>query len=207
MKLIIKGNEPDAWKAYYNTEGVTKYTSPNSELKHALLKDQGYICCYCMSRISFDKMVVEHFKSRDNHKEKRFQFGFDNLLASCTGNFHTDKHCDCRKKSEELTINPTDIKNNCESIIGYKWSDGGLTYPPQYKNDIEEILNLNNPVLKRNRKEVLEAITSVLSLKKFSKSECQKQLKKFKEPNNEGKLQPYCIVGIRFLEKKLRQMA
>lgn len=204
MKLIIKGKEPDTWKAYYNTEGVTKYESPTTDLKNALLRDQGHICCYCMSRISFENMVVEHFKPREHYKPKEYQFGYGNLFASCKGNFHSDKHCDNRKKSLEITTNPTDIKNNCENIISYKWSDGSLTYPPQYEYDIVDVLNLNNPVLNSNRKEVLVAVTQVLKLKKYTKTECQRQLSKFRDLDKDGKYQPYCMIAIRFLEKKIR---
>ncbi len=126
------------------------------------------------------------------------------LFASCKGNFHSDKHCDNRKKSLEITTNPTDIKNNCENIISYKWSDGSLTYPPQYEYDIVDVLNLNNPVLNSNRKEVLVAVTQVLKLKKYTKTECQRQLSKFRDLDKDGKYQPYCMVAIRFLEKKIR---
>lgn len=202
MKLIIKGNEPEAWKIYKNTEGVAFTAIP--ELKNALLKEQGYLCCYCMSRISFNKMKVEHWKPR---RYKTLKLHYGNLFAACLGNFCEGNHCDTLKDEDEITINPTDIKNNCESIIGYKLSDGSLTYPPQYEHDIKNILNLNNSVLKLNRIKALDGVTEALGLKKYSKSECQKQLKKFQELNSDGKFQPYCMIGIRFLERKLRQMS
>lgn len=200
MKFILKGKEPEAWKTYRNTEGVI--FSAITELKIALLEQQGYICCYCMSRINFESMKVEHWKPR---KYKALIFHFDNLLAACKGDFCTEKHCDTRKDDIEILINPSDKANNIESLISYKWSDGSLKYSPHYKKDIEDVLNLNNPILKNNRKKVMEAVSQVLMLKKYSESEHQKQLKKFKEVDKHGKFQPYCMVAVRFLEKKIRK--
>ena len=200
MKFIQKGKEPEAWKKYRLTEGVTFTAIP--ELKNALLAEQGHLCCYCMSRINFETMKVEHWKPRRN---RGFIFAYNNLLAACEGNFCTDKHCDTLKDDYEISINPISTTNNVEDIISYKWSDGSLDSAPEYKQDIETFLNLNNSVLKRNRLSVLNAVIQVLKLKKYSKSECQKQLEKFQKRDKSGKFQPYCLVAIRFLEKKLKQ--
>jgi hypothetical protein len=132
-------------------------------------------------------------------------FDYSNLLAACTGDYCGDRHCDTLKADDEISINPTDKINNVETIISYRFSDGSLTYPPQYKRDIENILNLNNPVLKRNRIASIKAVQQVLALKKYSQSECQKQLGKFQNRNKYQHFEPYCMVVVKFLEKKLRQ--
>ena len=70
MKKIIKSKEPKEWTEYRLTPGV-KY-SPISELREALLKEQGYLCAYCMRRIptkdgnSEETSRIEHLKSRKN---------------------------------------------------------------------------------------------------------------------------------------------
>ncbi len=201
MKFIKKGIEPQAWRNYRTTEGVE--FSAIKELKNALLEEQGHICCYCMSRISFDKMKVEHWKPRVYEEHI---FSYENLLAACTGNFCTDFHCDTRKSDDEITINPTDAKQKINEIINYQWSDGALVFPDCYKYDIENILNLNDSVLKANRLAALKAVKNVLSQKTYTKKEVEKQLQKFKEVDKEGKFQPYCMIVVKFLEKKLRQM-
>ena len=202
MKFIQKGNEPEAWKIYRNTEGVP--FSAISELKHALLAEQGYLCCYCMSRINFNTMKVEHWKPR---RYSDLVFDYKNLLAACKGNFCDDKHCDTLKDDDEISIDPTSKTHNVETFIKYKWSDGSITYPDAYQHDIEDVLNLNNPVLKSNRKEVIVGLTQVLSSKKFTKTECQKQLRKFQEPDKSGKYHHYCMVAVRFLEKRIRSIS
>ena len=200
MKFIQKGKEPEAWKTYRLTEGVVFAAIP--ELKNALLAEQGYLCCYCMQRINFDTMKVEHWRPR---RYKDFIFAYNKLMAACEGNFCTDKHCDTLKDDDEISINPTYAINNVENIISYKWSDGSLEYLQQYEEDVITFLNLNNTVLKRNRLSVLNAVIQVLKLKNYSKSECQKQLDKFQKRDKTGKFQPYCMVAVRFLEKKLKQ--
>jgi hypothetical protein len=63
MKRIIKGSEPPCLLKYRQTASATyEDYRPKDPLKKALLTEQGYICCYCMKRISEEKMEIEHFK-------------------------------------------------------------------------------------------------------------------------------------------------
>lgn len=201
MKFIKKGIEPQAWRDYRTTEGVS--FSAIKELKEALLEEQGHICCYCMSRISSDKMKVEHWKPRTY---KEYILDYNNLLAACTGDSCSDFHCDTRKEDDEITLNPTDAKQKINEIITYQWSDGALVFPSHFEKDIERILNLNDSVLRANRLAALKAVKNVLLQKKYTKAEVEKQLQKFKNVDKGGKFQPYCMIVVRFLEKKLRQM-
>lgn len=198
MKFIEKGKEPAAWKAHRETPGVDFDAIP--ELKKALLQEQGYICCYCMSGIKASNMKVEHYKPRGKHPNLKLDF--TNLFAACKGNFCSDKHCDTKKDKTELLIHPADPKNNCELIVSYKLS-GHLTYPAEYRTDIENTLNLNSPVLRLNRKSTMEA--SAIALKKlgYSKAVIEKQISKFNSKNDEGKFNPYCNAVLWLLRKKL----
>lgn len=62
MIEIKKGQEHKAWTNRKCTPGVDYNATP--ELKSALLEEQGYLCAYCMRRISYENMKVEHIKSR-----------------------------------------------------------------------------------------------------------------------------------------------
>lgn len=201
MKFIVKNSEPLAWRNYRNTEGVA-FTAIK-ELKDALLEEQGHLCCYCLSRISFEKMKTEHWSPRS---DRHLVFDYKNLLATCTGNFCTGNHCDTLKEDTLITINPTDRLNNVENIISYSSSDGSLIYPSEYENDIEKTLNLNNPILKRNRLGVLNAVKQALIVRSYKENECQRQLKNLQERNKEGQFLPHCMIAIKFLEKKLRRL-
>jgi len=125
MKYIEKSNknEPDSLKIYRETtpnKSYSGYGSPN-ELKRALLKEQGGICAYCMSRINLKinvnnkpQIEVEHIKSQKNYPEKSLDY--ENLVGVCNGNLGGIEHCDKSKKYNELKkIFPTEKK--CENLI------------------------------------------------------------------------------------------
>lgn len=81
------------WK-YLDNDGRSSITN-KAEIKKSLLKEQGYICCYCGNRIIKDRNSshIEHLipkSKKDNagnyvqlNKEKVYDY--DNLLASCYG--------------------------------------------------------------------------------------------------------------------------
>jgi uncharacterized protein (TIGR02646 family) len=202
MKFIEKGTEPAEWKAYRSTPGVA--FSAIAELQESLLKEQGNLCCYCMTRIDEGKMKVEHWKPRKAYPELILEYS--NLMAACTGDFCSEQHCDTLKGHTEIAINPVDKKNNVEAIIKYSWSTGAIEVAEPYRMDVYETLNLNHPILRENRKKTLDALFKVLSTnKKYTESEYNKQLKKFTDRDKQGMFHPYCMIIVRFLEKKLRQ--
>ena len=202
MKLIQKGTEPAEWKIYRTTPGVDFSAIP--ELKEALLQEQGNLCCYCLSKISKDKMKVEHWKPRKTYPD--LILDYSNLMAACEGNFFGEQHCDTLKGPDELVINPTDKKNNVESLHHYSWSTGAIEVDQPYQKDVYETLNLNHPILRENRKEALNALLQVLANnKKYTETEFNKHLTTFKERKTDGSFHPHCMILIKLLEKKLRQ--
>ena len=198
MKFIEKGKEPAAWKEYSETPGVDFDAIP--ELKEALLQEQGYICCYCMSGIKESNMKVEHYKARSVYTDLKMEYS--NLFAACKGNFCSDKHCDTKKQNTELTIHPADSKSNCEKILGYKLN-GQLTYPAEYETDIEITLNLNNSVLTSNRKEAIYTVALALKKLGYKKPIIERQISKFSSKNDAGRFTPYCNAVLWLLRKKL----
>ena len=87
MKFIKKNpiNEPADVIEKRNTPGSTFDDLPKKSLREALLKEQGFICGYCMQRIYNDGNVtkIEHWEPRNSANEKKYM----NLLAVCSGNF------------------------------------------------------------------------------------------------------------------------
>jgi hypothetical protein len=56
----------------------------NEELDEYLLKEQGYICCYCGKRIpENNNFVREHFEDKNHNRALVFQYS--NLMSSCEG--------------------------------------------------------------------------------------------------------------------------
>jgi uncharacterized protein (TIGR02646 family) len=89
--IDILGENPD-WNAAWQ---LRKDLFSKSDLRSVLLEEQGYICCYCCSRIENrgenranpqqDFTVVEHFKPKDISQFPEFTFHYPNLFASCDG--------------------------------------------------------------------------------------------------------------------------
>jgi uncharacterized protein (TIGR02646 family) len=130
MKYIKKGKEPNSLTEYRKQKNAYFDGYPQKiDLRKSLLKEQKYICCYCMKRISQNKvelddsgeeqMRIEHWKSKNKYPE--LQLTYNNLLGACTGNKGKPEHlqhCDVRKGNAELKINPTVF--SCENLIKFK---------------------------------------------------------------------------------------
>ena len=84
MKYIEKNNEPQIFTEWKNS-GTKTYSNlrnlVKSELKNTLLLEQGYICCYCESKILSDNSHIEHLDPQCNNNGN--DLDFNNLLCSC----------------------------------------------------------------------------------------------------------------------------
>jgi uncharacterized protein (TIGR02646 family) len=234
MKNIKKGLEPNSLTEYRNSLEVDY--SQDSEiarsvfdnfnkktLREHLLEEQGYICCYCMQRIKNNHHTkIEHFSPVSQYPEKTLDY--KNLFVACHGVTSTQdknhcgiRHCDTSKGDCEhqwvkqknidcdLTLNPTD----CEKYITGYQHDGTIEYKSIVERDIEEILNLNNDVLKRNRKETIKTVIQELNKKSkkttWTDAEIDQMIKNYNNKGKEGKYKPYCQVVISFLKKRFKK--
>jgi|GEM_PF-479349 5-methylcytosine-specific restriction endonuclease McrA len=126
------------------------------EVLCSLLEEQGYLCAYCMQKISLSNATIEHIigqkyvepdekeKDKINKLGEKNQINYDNFLAVCEGKSCKDSlHCDKSRanyqKERRLFANP--LKNKIMQNI--KFNSKGLIY---YKNFIEiaTIETLNN---------------------------------------------------------------
>lgn len=212
MIKIIKGQEPASWLHRRLTPG-TDYEATD-DLKESLLKEQGYICAYCMRRIPVndngvtDKSRIEHFKPRESMDSAKERMDYSNLLICCpgamSGSSWKNAHCDRKKGSMEISFSPTDL--NCISTLSYG-VDGTIQSTNEiYNKEINDILNLNLPLLKSNRKNVREAINRKIGQRGWSKGILEKLLHEASEKDGNGRFQPYCGVLLWYLDKKLRQL-
>jgi uncharacterized protein (TIGR02646 family) len=127
MKFINKNikNEPSSLKKYKATTPNATYSGlSKKEVQDALLEEQGYICAYCMGRISHEKydgpssdikpmIGIEHFipqaksKAEEKAKTKKLELDYLNMLGVCNGsegkeeNKKSIQHCD---KTGEIVI-------------------------------------------------------------------------------------------------------
>lgn len=179
-------------------------------LRKSLLKEQGSLCAYCMSRIYDDrtKMKIERYEARNSDNE----LDYSNLLAVCTGNlsgsFPNRQHCDTKKGEKKLHINP----QNCDhiSMISYK-SDGTILVRDNeiFNDDLNRVLNLNDDYgyLKNNRKVALRELQKKISRSfkdKKAPIEFLKNALSFYESTHDDKYEAYCGILIDYIRKKLK---
>lgn len=227
MKQIIKSKEPISLTKYRanipkkDLKTLKKYeSSPKNvldDLRKQLLEEQGYICCYCMSRIDYPYTKIEHLKPRSVYREK--QLDYSNLFIACCGKkidkelFYdcdtpkkkyskTELYCDTKKGKEELKhINLlTKIQDNI------KYRKNGLIFSDNINIDkeINEVLNLNYEVLTTNREDALNQLFIELNKNNWSIPTLKLTLKKYQNKNSKGKYRPYCQMIVYFLTKKLK---
>jgi len=199
MIRINKGQEPNEWLRYRLTPGVEYAAAP--ELRRALLVEQGYICAYCMKRISDDKSRIEHIKCRERYPEHKLDY--NNMIICCSGETGTEFHCDRKKENSDISFSP--FNTHFIDTISYETYNGKIKSSDSvWNNEINVILNLNNTRLQLNRKKVIESICIILGKKQWTKAQLKSELSKWQLPDNEHRLKEYCGVVIWYLTKKLK---
>lgn len=209
MVLIKKDKEPVELKNYRSTPNADfdGMGQVKGTLRTALLKEQGYICAYCMRRLKDDykSVRIEHYEKRNAEN----QLIYSNLLACCDGgekeNVQAERYtCDKSKGDKRIQINP----QNEEHMKTIKYTSTGLIKSSRFQNDLDNVLNLNDPQghLVRNRAAIIRLLRSELSKIPKGKS-AQPKLKelkaKFEKHDKSGMYHEYVGVILWFLNKKL----
>ena len=175
-------------------------------LRKQLLEEQGYICCYCMTRISCHGTKIEHFKDQSNNRN--LQLKFSNLFIACLGNegnSNNVQHCDTFKGDKSLLY--INLTSNIENHI--KYSSRGMISSSitTLNDDINNILNLNTKPLKDTREQRLETLILAM-IKKYGKTwkkqNIETEIEKYKSKTTDGKYREYCQMFIYYLTKKAR---
>ncbi len=220
MKHVIKNikNEPQALRDYRNLTPNASYSGygdkdvyGNSPLKTALSTEQGYICCYCMQRISEKQMSVEHYIPQNHHlssplspqDHKDNDLNFMNMLASCnTG----ERNCSGLRGNVWLNIDPR--KRDCERLVRFERNGRAFSDDPKIQLEIDGMLHLNTELLLENRKETIDRATARLSkLKKtgfFTDQQLQNEID-FWLDKSQGHHREYCMAAVHYLRSKIQK--
>ena len=216
MKHIKKDQEPLSLTNYrltipsgskINIENYNNYREKN-DLRQSLLTEQGYICCYCMQRISINNMKIEHWKPQTKYRE--LQLDYKNLLGACKGGEGSSpqsQHCDTKKGDEEITISPLDNHKNCEGLVKYRANGQIYSEDETINNELDKVLNLNMQTLVVNRREVITLVIKELQRNyptgTWTAATLNREIKKWNEKKGDGKYRPYCQIVVHHLNKKL----
>lgn len=208
MIPIVKTKEPNSWTFHRLTPGAAYEASP--DLRLSLLKDQGFICAYCMRRIENDgaKTRIEHVVPQSGLSSETERMDYSNMVICCSGDIegeqHDRTHCDRHKGNSLIHFSPFD--NYASSTISYKNNGTMESSDSSINKDINDVLNLNIPILRLNRKRVKDGLVSQLGKREWKKADLEKILVKYSSKGKDGKFIPYCGVVIQYLQKKLNKL-
>lgn len=199
-------NEPRSWINYRRTPGVEYQAS--EDLRNALLREQGYICAYCMRRIPTkdpdtpEESHIEHIKCIHNHQG--LQLDYRNMVICCPGNIDGNEHCDRSKHNSNISFDLFDAL--LQNSISYSFRTGEIkSNNVVWNNEINEILNLNNPLQMLNRRDTLDGVIDAIEFNRRAVQQIRQILLEWSQFDGEGKLHPYCGIIIWFLGRRLRQ--
>lgn len=208
MKQIVKGQEPLSL-AQHRRINRTDYDGfrEKQELREALVCEQRGICCYCMARIEPNEltMKIEHFLSRSEHPNQRLVY--NNLFGACLGNEKNDAktHCDTFKGKKEFHFHMCQ-PGHIHGQIKYKANGEIYSDNVTLNDELESVLNLNLPELVKARKSTLDGfIKANLSGKigTLNKVKLTKFRDKWLGTSHQNLLEPYCMIVVHYLDKKL----
>ena len=211
MIHIKKVNQPPELLKFIKENPKAHFddTKVKDIIRTALLKEQGYLCAYCMSRIKDDRNLtkIEHYVARNDENE----LDYKNLLAVCKGNegeHYNKQHCDTRKGSKILHIDP---KNEAHmQLIKYE-INGKIVIKDNetFQDDVDKILNLNCDKLKGNRMSALRSLQKsmrkTLKNKGATKIFIERALKIYLHLDKNGERAEYCGILIDYLKKRLER--
>lgn len=225
MRAIDKGHDPRKLAEYRCKPGAVYYgplltwkkdkndpgeKSIKDEIREQLLREQGYLCAYCMKRIDTAQMKVEHWHSQADDKYPNEQLDYQNLLGVCKGNEGQPlekQTCDSRKGNQDLKYNPANSAHRIESQVRFLHDGEIESEDSEFDRQLGDVLNLkkdNNPLLAKNRKAVWDAVHHRLNQVPGSRTpaELQKLLAQWNKPDSEGRLREYCAVAVYYLRKR-----
>lgn len=207
MRTIVKGKEPRSLVAHRQTShsGYDNYRDKKT-LRIDLVTEQRGLCCYCMGRIEpgAQQMKIEHWRSRARYPDD--QLNYRNLLGACLGGEGKSRrlqHCDTRKGDRDLRWNPADPTHSIETRLRYlpdgviKSDDGW------FDTQLNEVLNLNHSLLRKNRQKVLDAVLQWWRKEKKPVPRARIERQRDKYDTQSGELSPYCQVAVWWLQQKL----
>lgn len=186
-----------------------KFSSVKQDIRVRLVKDQGYLCAYCMCRIWPDEksMKVEHWQCRARCKDK--QLDYSNLLGCCCGNEGRkpdQQHCDTSKGDDDLLFNPAEPIYHDRLRIRYLNTGKIVSDDAGFDDQLNTVLNLNYSRLVENRKAVWNSVTKRLSEIKGSanRKQVEELVSEWGSKDQNGCLKEYCGVALYYLRKKCR---
>jgi uncharacterized protein (TIGR02646 family) len=142
-----------------------------------LLTNQGYTCGWCEAQIDLDSSHAEHIQPKSNTLFKHLTFSIQNLIACCGKT--TSPTCGHQKGERVLadwihSYHTADLQGNFTYEIDGEitpHSDLGNARKAEADEAIDNILNLNETVLKSQRESLITEIVDTDTYQDLSHDE------------------------------------
>ena len=166
MKHIRKQGEPLAfanWKARANANWQPSYgvlpSTTKQAVKDGLMREQGWICCYCERRLTDSDSHIEHFKPQNAPAVDPLDFG--NMLCSCQKQLERREplHCGHLKGDwfdPNLLVSPLDPGCECKFRFSHDGNMEPMVDGDQAATETISRLGLNIQKLRAFRADVIE---------------------------------------------------
>lgn len=213
MKHVRKGLPPhdfDEWKASGNADwqpGYGELRNPQKRALHeALLREQGWVCCYCGRAIALGDSHIEHFRPQAARPD--LALAYDNLFASCIreGEPGAPLHCGHAKGNafeDARHLSPLDAGVERR----YIYALGGAILPAHPEDAaaryMSGLLDLDNAFLRARREAVLALVFDADFLATASDAELRKLADAGRSPDAQGKIESFGHVVARYAEQLL----
>ncbi|WP_223754975.1 retron system putative HNH endonuclease [Myxococcus sp. RHSTA-1-4] len=216
MRPIVRSAEPASfkdWKARASArwrptwENLKRPEKP--EVLSALLRDQGYVCCYCERRIDPDRAQreshIEHLQPR--HHAPELALEFSNLLACCQAGLEEQPrqvpaHCGHLKGDTPIEVHP--LMRDCrdyfvfDSAGGVRPNDADPARAAAARRTIDT-LGLDIPKLVAQRNMAIEAVLPLLQDDAFGDDALRAFLAAFDGKDAKGHHSPFATAVVQVL--------
>ena len=204
MRHIHKGPEPLELRQWRDGQPVVDgnllnchYTDMPSEVKqavrHNLLREQGYLCCYTGHRIDENNCHIEHLKPQKLCSDGE-DIEYGNLLAAYPAPTHKALYGAQAKADwydQDLLISP--LNAACGNRFSFDLGGSIRAAQPEDQPARETIahLRLDHDLLTETRRQIIH---KVLIAPKHSLKRLQRLAKNYTEPDREGRLREFNFV-------------
>lgn len=204
----MKSVEPASLTRHRHTAHADKDNYADKDtLREHLVSEQRGICCYCLSRVRPEggTMKIEHWHCQDLYPVE--QLDYANLLGACLGGegqHRNRQHCDTRKGNDNFSRNPANLAHQIERYVRFEADGTILSNDQTFDEELNDVLNLNTPFLKNNRKAMLEAFKATLQKRANPpRTTLERWLREWNGESHADDLQPFCQVVVYWLRKRL----
>lgn len=215
MKYVAKGQAPptfEQWKLAGDEGWAPVYSDlrqpEKGDLHAALLREQGWVCCYCGQLVDKKDSHIEHYRPQNSYPA--LDLDYANLFCSCNTVIEprSPLHCGQAKGGkfdEILQIAPSDP--GCEKRFIYAADGQILPKAPGDKSAIYMIalLALDGKFLRNRREGVLIGLFP--DDFSFSADELLALCSAYRQPGADGKMKNLAHVIARYAEQMLDSMA